>query len=102
LSIASEINSPISRSLLAETDATLASSALLLTFFDCFSKSATAASVARWMPRCNAIGFAPADTFLTPPRKIACASTVAVVVPSPAVSFVLVATSRTICAPMFS
>src|SRR5581483_6859672 len=33
---------------------------------------------------------------------IACASTVAVVVPSPAVSDVLLATSRTICAPMFS
>src|SRR5712691_3935459 len=33
---------------------------------------------------------------------MACASTVAVVVPSPAVSEVLLATSRTICAPMFS
>src|SRR5262249_11193447 len=33
---------------------------------------------------------------------MACASTVAVVVPSPAVSDVLLATSRTICAPMFS
>src|SRR5918994_1247122 len=33
---------------------------------------------------------------------IACASTVAVVVPSPATSEVFEATSRTICAPMFS
>src|SRR5450759_3386081 len=33
---------------------------------------------------------------------MACARTVAVVVPSPAVSDVLLATSRTICAPMFS
>jgi hypothetical protein len=33
---------------------------------------------------------------------MACASTVAVVVPSPALSEVLEATSRTICAPMFS
>src|ERR1043165_112311 len=33
---------------------------------------------------------------------MACASTVAVVVPPPAVSDVLLATSRTICAPMFS
>src|SRR5713226_6118868 len=33
---------------------------------------------------------------------MACASTVAVVVPSPAMSEVLLATSRTICAPMFS
>ena len=34
--------------------------------------------------------------------KIAWASTVAVVVPSPALSLVFDATSRTICAPMFS
>ncbi len=33
---------------------------------------------------------------------MACASTVAVVVPSPATSEVFEATSRTICAPMFS
>ena len=33
---------------------------------------------------------------------MACASTVAVVVPSPATSEVFDATSRTICAPMFS
>ena len=37
-----------------------------------------------------------------PALIIACASTVAVVVPSPATSFVLVATSFTICAPIFS
>ena len=54
------------------------------------------------MPRCNDIGLAPAVTFFTPSRKIAWARTVAVVVPSPAVSLVLTATSRTICAPMFS
>src|SRR5258705_2991694 len=54
------------------------------------------------MPRCRDIGFAPAATFFTPSLKIACARTVAVVVPSPALSLVLTATSRTICAPMFS
>ena len=54
------------------------------------------------MPRLSSIGFAPAVTFLRPSRKIAWASTVAVVVPSPARSEVLVATSFTICAPMFS
>ena len=54
------------------------------------------------MPRLRAIGLAPAVTFLRPSRKIACASTVAVVVPSPAMSEVLVATSLTIWAPMFS
>ena len=54
------------------------------------------------MPRLSSIGLAPAVTFLRPSRKIAWASTVAVVVPSPARSLVLVATSFTICAPMFS
>ena len=54
------------------------------------------------MPRLSSIGFAPAVTFLRPSRKMAWASTVAVVVPSPARSDVLVATSFTICAPMFS
>ena len=54
------------------------------------------------MPRLSAIGFAPAATFFRPSRTIACASTVAVVVPSPATSFVAVATSRTSCAPWFS
>jgi hypothetical protein len=44
----------------------------------------------------------PAATSLLPSRKMACASTVAVVVPSPATSEVLLATSRTIWAPMFS
>ena len=44
----------------------------------------------------------PAATFLKPSRTIAQASTVAVVVPSPAKSLVLLATSFTSCAPMFS
>ena len=44
----------------------------------------------------------PAATAFTPSRTMAWASTVAVVVPSPARSLVFDATSRTICAPMFS
>ncbi len=44
----------------------------------------------------------PAATSFAPSRTIAWARTVAVVVPSPAVSLVFEATSRTICAPMFS
>ena len=44
----------------------------------------------------------PAATDLAPSRTIAAARMVAVVVPSPAMSLVLLATSRTICAPMFS
>ena len=61
-----------------------------------------AVSTAFSMPLRMTIGFAPAETFFRPSWTMACASRVAVVVPSPAISFVLVATSRTSCAPMFS
>src|SRR5689334_14839094 len=64
--------------------------------------SFTTALTAMSTPRRRSIGFMPAATDLAPSRTIACASTVAVVVPSPAVSLVFWATSRTICAPMFS
>ena len=101
LSIASAITSPISRSR-AEIVATRAMSSLPSMFFDCLFRSSTTASTACSMPRLSPIGFAPAATFLRPSRTIACASTVAVVVPSPATSFVAVATSRTSCAPWFS
>jgi len=53
------------------------------------------------MPRLRLIGSWPAATSLAPSVKIARASTVAVVVPSPATSEVFDATSFTICAPMF-
>ena len=43
----------------------------------------------------------PEITYFMPSRTMDCASTVAVVVPSPALSAVLEATSFTICAPMF-
>ncbi len=62
----------------------------------------TAAATAFSMPFLTAIGLAPAATFFMPTRTIAWASTVAVVVPSPAMSSVLVATSLTSWAPMFS
>ena len=48
------------------------------------------------------ITFIPAATLLTPSRKIALARTVAVVVPSPASSFVFWATDLTSYAPIFS
>src|SRR6202047_254548 len=67
-----------------------------------FSRSLTTAVTALSMPRFRSIGFMPAATYLAPSRTIAWARTVAVVVPSPALSLVLEATSRTICAPMFS
>ena len=54
------------------------------------------------IPLFSAIGLAPAATLRRPSLTIAWASTVAVVVPSPATSLVLVATSFTSWAPMFS
>ncbi len=54
------------------------------------------------MPRPSAIGSAPAAIIFRPSRKIASASTVAVVVPSPATSLVLLAASLTSWAPRFS
>ena len=67
-----------------------------------FLSSSTTAITALSMPRFRSIGFMPAATYFMPSCTIDCASTVAVVVPSPATSDVLDATSLTICAPMFS
>ena len=100
--MASAIMSPIAFSPLAEMVPTWAISSEPFTFFDCFLISSTTSITALSMPRLRSIGFMPAATAFRPSRTIACASTVAVVVPSPAVSLVLEATSRSICAPMFS
>ena len=54
------------------------------------------------MPRFRSIGFIPAARYFSPSWIMLCASTVAVVVPSPAISLVRAATSRSSCAPMFS
>ena len=101
--IASAINDPITLSLFAEIDATcsilsyeLPTSWEILFMF--FTISLTALSI----PLLRSIGLAPAATFFRPAFTIACANTVAVVVPSPAISAVLEATSLTICAPIFS
>ncbi len=53
------------------------------------------------MPRRSNIGLAPSSSAFMPSRTIAWASSVAVVVPSPVRSEVLLATSRTSWAPMF-
>src|SRR5437660_3436368 len=53
------------------------------------------------MPRLSSIGLAPAARLRRPSVTIAWASTVAVVVPSPATSLVLVAACFNICAPIF-
>src|SRR5579875_1377236 len=99
--IASAMMPPMVASLLALTVPTWAIMSPC-TGFDIFFTASTAAATALSMPRFSAIGLAPAATVFTPSRKIAWASTVAVVVPSPATSLVFDATSRTICAPMFS
>src|SRR5436305_1890914 len=62
----------------------------------------TTACTPRSIPRFSSSGLAPAVTFLKPSLTMACASTVAVVVPSPAMSLVLVAASFRSWAPMFS
>ena len=100
--IASARKRPISASPLAEIVPTCAISSFEVTFLELVLRSSTIASTARSMPRFKSIGFMPAATALAPSRTIEAASTVAVVVPSPAMSEVLLATSRTICAPMFS
>src|ERR1019366_685858 len=100
--MASARNLPISASPLEEMVPTWAISSFEVTFLEFLTRSATTASTARSIPRFRSIGFMPAATDLAPSRTIAAASTVAVVVPSPAASADLEATSRTIWAPMFS
>src|ERR1700674_5884879 len=99
--IASARNLPISVSPLEEMVPTWAISSFEVTFLEFLTRSATTASTARSIPRFRSIGFMPAATDLAPSRTIAAASTVAVVVPSPAASAALEATSRPISAPMF-
>src|SRR5919109_978097 len=101
LSIASAITSPISSSP-AEIDATRAICSLPEISVACSLIESTTRSTAASMPRLSPSGLAPAATFFRPLWTIACASTVAVVVPSPATSLVAVATSRTSWAPWFS
>ncbi len=99
--IACAMRSPIVLSL-AEIDATCAIFSVESTFWTSFSISLTAFSTAASMPRLISSGLEPAVTLRRPSRMMAWASTVAVVVPSPAMSLVLDATSLTSCAPMFS
>src|ERR1700726_1068983 len=100
--MASEMNLPISVSPLEEMVPTWAISSFEVTFLEFLTRSATTAATARSIPRFRSIGFMPAATDLAPSRTMAAANTVAVVVPSPAASAALEATSRTIWAPMFS
>ena len=85
-----------------ETAATCAIASLLETGTEFAFKASTAVATAVSIPRRMPIGFAPAVTFLIPSRTIAWVNTVAVVVPSPAISLVFDATSDTNLAPIFS
>ena len=66
------------------------------------SSASQIAVTAASMPRLRPAGLAPAAMLRRPVLTSAWASTVAVVVPSPATSLVLVATDLTSCAPRFS
>src|SRR5437763_1994424 len=101
LSSASAMVSPISGEA-AEMAATCAISSLPSTSRAWAMMFSTAAVTPFSMPFFSDIGLAPAATFFIPRFTIARASTVAVVVPSPATSLVFVATSLASCAPMFS
>ena len=100
--MASAIVLPMLSSAFAEIVPTCAIAFGSLQGLESFLSSSVAAMTAWSMPRFRSIGLAPAATDFRPSRMMACASTVAVVVPSPASSEVLDATSFTICAPMFS
>ena len=101
LPMASAIIFPIEASPLAEIVPTCAISEDLVILVAFFNKSPAISPAALSIPRFRSIGFMPAATRLSPSRTMACANTVAVVVPSPALSLVLDATSRSIIAPKF-
>ena len=101
LSMASAMISPTWVSA-AEMEAVEAICSLVSTSLAMLSSCSQTASIAASMPRFSDIGLAPAATLRRPSRTSACASTVAVVVPSPATSSVFLATSLTSSAPIFS
>ena len=101
LSMASASTSPMALSA-AEMEATWAISVLPPTSLDCLAMLSTTVATAFSMPFFSPVGLAPAATLRRPSEMRDWARTVAVVVPSPATSLVLVATSLTSWAPMFS
>ena len=101
-SMASAMISPTELSLLAEMVPTWAIAVLSSQGVLMPCTASTAAETALSMPRFRSMGFMPAATAFSPSLTMDWASTVAVVVPSPAASEAWEATSLTICAPMFS
>ena len=101
--MASASSLPISGSLLAAMVPTWAiSSFLFFTEIDMLLSFSVMSSTAFSMPGLSCTGLTPATTARKPSLKMASARIVAVVVPSPAMSLVFEATSRTMRAPMFS
>ena len=100
-SIACEISSPTS-GFPADILATLAISSFPLTGTLISFKASTAAFTALSIPLLIAIGSPPAATFFTPSLIMLWARTIAVVVPSPATSFVFIEASFAIWTPIFS
>ena len=99
LSNASEISFPMFSSPFADIVAIC--STLSPTLIDCLSNSDTTTSTALSIPLLRYTGLVPASTNLNPSEAIAWASTVAVVVPSPASSAVFCDTSLTNWTPIF-
>mmetsp|Transcript_8289 Transcript_8289/g.22469 ORF Transcript_8289/g.22469 Transcript_8289/m.22469 type:complete len:282 (-) Transcript_8289:161-1006(-) len=91
-SMASEMSCPISVSALAEMVPTCVISSLEVIGRLISSRLLVTLVTAIWIPRRKSCGFNPAATALQPSEKMARARTVAVVVPSPAISLVLEAT----------
>src|SRR3954463_15653106 len=94
--------SPIVSSSLAEIDATRRKSSSVRIGCATAARGSTSRATARSMPRLTSTGLPPFPIAAMPCLTIASASTIAVVVPSPTVSLVLIAASLTSCAPMFS
>ena len=90
------------RSSREETVATWAMASVSATSVARSRSSSTVFSTPAWMPAPSSSGLAPAATLRSPSLMMARASRVAVVVPSPALSLVRIATSLTSWAPRFS
>mmetsp|Transcript_13114 Transcript_13114/g.27682 ORF Transcript_13114/g.27682 Transcript_13114/m.27682 type:complete len:262 (-) Transcript_13114:18-803(-) len=102
LSRASAIMSPMASSFPAEMDATALMSSLPSMGLAFFLSSVIKNSHALSIPFFTLMGFAPLSMYCRPYLMSSLARTLAVVVPSPAVSFAFPATSLMSCAPAFS
>jgi hypothetical protein len=98
-SMASARSSPMVASPLALMVPIWAISSRRWVAFDCSLRPSVTCATPASMPRLSSMGLCPAATRRAPSLYMDWASTVAVVVPSPATSEVLAATSFTICAP---